>query len=79
MGVCKPGVSVFGLGLGFRVTWVRRHSFNYRVLVQVVNNHEAFLKLSYVLQDMSSYVKKVHFKLHESYANPLRGKRCEDL
>ncbi|CAH3037952.1 unnamed protein product [Porites lobata] len=23
-------------------------------------------------EDMSSYVKKVHFKLHESYANPLR-------
>ena len=41
-------------------------------------NHEALLKSSYVLQDMSSYVKKVHFKLHESYANPLRGKRCED-
>lgn len=29
-------------------------------------------------KDMSSYVKKVHFKLHESYANPLRGKyACE--
>ena len=41
-------------------------------------SHEALLKSSYVLQDMSSYVKKVHFKLHESYANPLRGKRCED-
>ena len=26
---------------------------------------------------MSSYVKKVHFKLHESYANPLRGKRSK--
>ena len=27
---------------------------------------------------MSSYVKKVHFKLHESYANPLRGKMSKD-
>ncbi|XP_031572483.1 YEATS domain-containing protein 4-like [Actinia tenebrosa] len=26
----------------------------------------------YKTEDMSSYVKKVHFKLHESYANPLR-------
>ena len=26
-----------------------------------------------VLQDMSAYVKKVHFKLHESYPNPNRG------
>lgn len=24
-------------------------------------------------QDMSAYVKKVHFKLHESYANPQRS------
>lgn len=24
-------------------------------------------------QDMSAYVKKIQFKLHESYANPLRG------
>jgi len=27
---------------------------------------------SYKNEDMSSYVKKVHFKLHESYANPNR-------
>ena len=25
------------------------------------------------MQDMSAYVKKVHFKLHESYPNPNRG------
>lgn len=25
-------------------------------------------------QDMSAYVKKIQFKLHESYGNPLRGK-----
>lgn len=24
---------------------------------------------------MSAYVKKIQFKLHESYGNPLRGKR----
>lgn len=24
-------------------------------------------------QDMSAYVKKIQFKLHESYGNPLRG------
>ena len=28
---------------------------------------------------MSSYVKKVHFKLHESYANPLRGKETVEI
>ena len=27
------------------------------------------------LQDMSAYVKKIQFKLHESYTNPLRGKQ----
>lgn len=27
-----------------------------------------------IFQDMSMYVKKVHFKLHESYPNPNRGK-----
>lgn len=26
-----------------------------------------------ILQDMSAYVKKIQFKLHESYGNPLRG------
>lgn len=26
----------------------------------------------YMNEDMSTYVKKVHFKLHESYANPNR-------
>lgn len=25
-------------------------------------------------QDMSAYVKKIQFKLHESYGNPLRGR-----
>ena len=34
-----------------------------------------YLIVLHFLKDMSSYVKKVHFKLHESYANPLRGKR----
>jgi YEATS domain-containing protein 4 len=27
----------------------------------------------YANEDMSSYVKKVQFKLHESYANPNRS------
>lgn len=27
----------------------------------------------HVSQDMSAYVKKIQFKLHESYGNPLRG------
>lgn len=26
-------------------------------------------------QDMSAYVKKIQFKLHESYGNPLRGEQ----
>lgn len=27
-------------------------------------------------QDMSAYVKKIQFKLHESYGNPLRGEQA---
>lgn len=29
--------------------------------------------LTLLSQDMSAYVKKIQFKLHESYVNPLRG------
>ncbi|EDO41492.1 predicted protein [Nematostella vectensis] len=37
------------------------HTHGWTVYIRPFNN-----------EDMSSYVKKVHFKLHESYANPLR-------
>lgn len=28
---------------------------------------------------MSAYVKKIQFKLHESYGNPLRGERTSTI
>lgn len=28
---------------------------------------------------MSAYVKKIQFKLHESYGNPLRGERISTI
>jgi len=31
---------------------------------------------AFLPQDMSAYVKKIQFKLHESYGNPLRGEFC---
>ncbi len=36
-------------------------------------NQVLFLFPNWYSQDMSAYVKKIQFKLHESYANPLRG------
>ena len=52
-------------------------SFNNEVKLVICNCYQkvglVYILVYMSLQDVSSYIKKVQFKLHESYANPTRG------